>query len=127
MPPSHQKHQEMTPERILQWAGKYGPSVKALVEAVIASRMFPEQAYKRCLGIIRLEKHFTADRLNKACERALKFNVLSYVGVKNILQNKLDEKTEETEPTSKPKEHTNLRGAKYFTDCLNDDSKGGNK
>ena len=127
MPPSHQRHQEMTPERILHWAGKYGPSVKALVEAVIASRMFPEQAYKRCLGIIRLEKHFTADRLNKACERALKYNVLSYRGVKNILQNGLDLKTEETQPTSKPKEHANLRGAKYFTNCLDNDTKGGNK
>ena len=128
MPPSHQRHKEWTPERILEWAGKYGLSVKSLVEAVIASRMFPEQAYKRCLGIIRLEKHYTAERLDKACERALKYNVLSYQGVKNILQNGLDSKTEEAQPTSgKPKEHANLRGAKYFTNCLNQDTKGGNK
>ena len=127
MPPSHQRYQEWTPERILEWAGKYGPAVKALVEKIMAAKVFPEQAYKRCLGIIRLEKHYTAERLNKACERALKYNVYSYKGVKNILLNRLDLKHEELPNISFPKEHANIRGAEYFNNCLlNQDTIGGN-
>ena len=119
MPPSHQKYLEWTPERILEWAEKYGPAVKILVETIMDSRVFPEQAYKRCLGIIRLEKHYTAERLNRACDRALRYNVFSYKGVKNILQNGLDTKSEELPPFSNaPKEHANVRGAEYFNNCL---------
>jgi transposase len=129
MPPSHQKYLEWTPERILEWAGKYGPAVKTLVEKVIASRVFAEQAYKSCLGIIRLKNHYTAERLNAACERALRYNIHSYKGVKNILQNGLDTKSEQILHFSNaPKEHTNIRGAEYFSDCLlNKIQTGGNK
>jgi len=128
MPPSHQRYQEWTPERILDWAEKYGPAVKTLIEKIMASRMFPEQAYKRCLGIIRLERHYTAERLNRACERALKYNVFSYNGVKSILQNELDIKSEELPQfTNFPKAHDNIRGAEYFNNCLlNQDTIGGN-
>ena len=119
MPPSHQKYLEWTPERILEWAGKYGPFVKILVKKIMDSRIFAEQAYKSCLGIIRLERHFTAVKLNAACERALRYNVLSYKGVKNILKNNLETRKEQLTPVSNTiKEHSNIRGADYFNNCL---------
>jgi transposase len=119
MPPSHQKYIEWTPDRILHWGGKYGPAVKTLVEKIISTRKYPEQAYKRCLGIIRLERHYSAVKLNAACERALRYNVLSYKGVKNILQNGLEAKSEQLPlPSNTIKEHANIRGANYFNECL---------
>lgn len=115
MPPAHQKYAEWTPERILSWAEKHGPFVKEIVEKVIDSKKYPEQAYKSCLGIIRLERHFNAERLNKACKRALDYKVYSYQGIKNILSNNLDcVKNNEVQPQVS-KTHENIRGSEYYS------------
>ena len=115
MPPAHQKYAEWTPERILSWAEKHGPFVKEIVEKVIDSKKYPEQAYKSCLGIIRLERHFNAERLNKACKRALDYKVYSYQGIKNILSNNLDcVKNDEVQPQAS-KTHENIRGSEYYS------------
>lgn len=114
MPPSHQKYLEWTPERILEWASKYGGAVRTLVEKIIQGRRYPEQAYKSCLGIIRLGRHYTADRLNGACVRALKYRVYSYQGVKHILTRNLEEVKGEGDPPRKPIDHENIRGGEYY-------------
>jgi len=113
MPPSHQKYLEWTPERILYWAGKHGPSVRELVEKILASRKFPEQAYRSCLGIVRLAQRSGSERLEHACRRALAYSSLNYRSVKNILQKGLDKITE-TPPTQAVIQHENLRGATYY-------------
>jgi transposase len=119
MPPSHQKYLEWTPQKILEWAEKYGVFVKTLVEKIMNSKVFAEQAYKSCLGIIRLERYYTAVKLNDACKRALQYNVFSYKGVKNILRNGLETKTEElTLIANVIKKHENIRGTDYFVKCL---------
>jgi transposase len=120
MPPSHQRYIEWTPERIIVWAAKYGPAVKTLVEKIIDSKMFPEQAYKRCLGIIRLANRFPHERLNAACERALKYKSYSYRTIADILKNNIDMLPDVEEPkvSRPPIVHSNIRGKKYFDDCL---------
>lgn len=116
MPPSHQKYLEWPPERIRDWARRYGPSVAALVEKIMASRRFPEQAYKSCLGIIRLENKFTAQRLNLACQRALEYQAFSYRSVVNILQRGLDKQPLLiTIPKKPPLNHENIRGEHYYS------------
>ena len=116
MPPSHQKYIEWTPERIKSWAKRYGQSVIALVEKIMESRKFPEQAYKSCLGIIRLENKFTAERLNLACLRALEYRAYSYHSVVNILQRGLDKQPLVSINQNKQQiHHENIRGAQYYT------------
>lgn len=115
MPKSHQQYLEWTPSRILEWAAKYGPAAKELVERIMKSRKFPEQAYRSCLGIIRLEKHFSAQRIDAACRRALEYRVESYQGVKNILLNNLDSlNSKEENKKAISIQHENIRGAEYF-------------
>jgi transposase len=118
MPPAHQKHLDWSPERILEWAGKCGTSVKTLVECIINSRRFPEQAYKSCLGIIRLRNHYTDKKLDAACARALRYRIYSYRGVKNILQNGLEDEQELKITSRAPLRHENVRGPEYFAPCL---------
>jgi transposase len=114
MPVSHQKYAEWTPERIREWAWKYGDAVKELVERIMESRNFPEQAYKACLGIIRLGNKFSKERLNNACQRALKYRSYSYRSVVSILEKGLDHQKEQ--PILHPvfERHENLRGADYY-------------
>ena len=115
MPRAHQKHLEWTPARILAWAEKCGPSVKKLVERIIQSRKFSEQAYRCCLGLFRLGAKFSDERLEKACRRALEYHIESYRGVNNILLKNLDridikEKNEQKIFVL----HENIRGAGYY-------------
>lgn len=114
MPERHIKYLEWTPERILNYAGKYGPAVQALVQEIMAQRKFPEQAYKACLGIIRLENVYSADRLNLACRRALDYKASSYRSVENILKNGLDKQTPLSKSPSFNRQHENIRGADYY-------------
>ncbi len=70
-PKAHQRYLQWTPSRIVQWAQKTGPHVR-VVEQILASRPHPEQA-SAPVGIMRLGKATSAERLEAACERALHF------------------------------------------------------
>lgn len=115
MPPSHQKYLEWTPSRIVTWAKKIGPATAELVQKIIASRAHPEQAYRSCLGILRLEKHYSKERLEKAAQRALSFGALSFQSLRKILSSGLDRLEEKNpdSPSSLPA-HENIRGSHYY-------------
>jgi transposase len=115
MPAAHQKYLEWTPSRIISWAQKIGPATAQLVKTIIESRTHPEQAYRSCLGILRLEKHYPKERLEKASKRALKFGAHSLRSLKNILSAGLDgveENDSNAERLLIP--HENIRGSRYY-------------
>lgn len=115
MPPSHQKYLEWTPERILEWAKKYGSFVEELVNTILSEREHPEQAYRACLGIIRLGSHYPPDRLNRACQRAIAYHNHTYRAVRSILEKNLDpvEMPANQGPAS-VLSHENVRGPEYY-------------
>ena len=113
MPTKHQKYLEWTPERIMAWAEKYGPEVKELIHKVMSRKMHPEQNFKSCLGIIRLEKRYNAVKLNAACQRALEYKVYTYQGINDILAKNLMAPTTNQTP-AKSIRHQNIRGSSYY-------------
>lgn len=116
MPESHREYVEWNSERIVAWAEKIGPSARALAEAMLLSRRHPSQAYRSILGITRLEKNYGKERLESACALALRYNLLSYKAVTDILKNGREKgPTGEKAPsrrTAPP--HENIRGAGYY-------------
>ena len=115
MPERHVRYLDWTPERILSYAGQYGPSVKALVQEVMAQRKFPEQAYKSCSGILSLARKVGQERLILACRRADSYGVYNYAIVMQILEKRLDTLTdEELEHKSQMPAHPNIRGNEYY-------------
>ena len=115
MPKSHQKYLEWTPSRIIAWAGKNGPHTEALVSRIIASRRHPEQGFRSCLGVMRLAKHYSDERLEAACARALSLNACSYKHVKSILEKGLDKQPLlPTVDAVTPVLHYNIRGKEYY-------------
>jgi transposase len=117
MPKSHQKYLEWTPSRFIRWAGQIGPHTQKLVSFILESRPHPEQGYRSCLGLLRLEKRYSTERLEAACARALAFKAYSYKNVESILKNGLDQQPLATSPpqTRLPLlEHGNLRGREYY-------------
>jgi hypothetical protein len=115
MPPSHQKYLEWTPSRIVSWAKKIGPKTAELIEQIIESRTYPEQAYRSCLGILRLEKHYPKERVEKAAQRALRFGTHSFQSMRKILSAGLDRLEENPDGSeSAPLDHENIRGSHYY-------------
>jgi len=114
MPTAHQKYLEWTPERLVRWAQSIGPHTAQLIQALLDSRKHPQQAYRSCLGLLRLAKRHGEDRLEAACRRALPAGIISYKGVKNILDAKLDQVESEEPSTVVPDSHENVRGQSYY-------------
>ena len=114
MPASHRKHLEWTPTRIINWAKKSGKSTAHLVQELMNQKAHPEQAYRSCLGIIRLGDKYSNERLETACRRAIDFNGFSYGSVKSILQNGLDLVEPEKQNVLPLPSHGNIRGASYY-------------
>ena len=114
-PKSHQKHVEWTPSRILRWAEQTGPNTAALADQIMKARPHPEQGYRSCLGLLRLGERYGKQRLEAACERALRVKATSYRSVQSILQRGLDQlPAEEQALLALPQNHDNIRGAHYY-------------
>jgi transposase len=115
MPKAHQAYLEWTPARLVQWAEKTGGATAELVEAILRSRLHPQQGFRSCLGLLRLGDKHGAERLEAACQRALLIRGLSYKSVKSILDHGLDQQPlAEPAEAAAPIQHGNLRGAAYY-------------
>ena len=90
MPESHRQYGDWSPERLVRWARQYGSSTTEVVTRILQARHHPEQGYRSCLGILRLEKTYGQDRLEAACQRALLLGTLRYKSIESILKHGLD-------------------------------------
>lgn len=113
-PKAHQRYLQWTPGRIVQWAEKTGPHCARVVANILASRPHPEQGFRSCLGIMRLGKATSNERLEAACERALHFGTCTYRSLKSILENHLEQQPREPELALPSPAHVNLRGHDYY-------------
>jgi transposase len=115
MPEAHRRYLDWTPERLLRWGRKIGPSTGAVVERILLARTHPQQAFNACFGVLRLAKGFDEQRLEAACTRALAIGTVSYKSIASILEKGLDRRPlPQGEQRSLPLEHDNLRGSEYY-------------
>jgi transposase len=117
MPSAHRAQAEWTPSRILDWAQKTGPAVRALCGAILTERRHPEQGFRSCLGILRLGKRYGDARLDAACARANAVHARSYRHVESILKKGLDSAPLQDDGERKeraPIAHENVRGPEYY-------------
>ena len=115
MPESHRRYGDWSPERLVRWARQYGSSTAEVVTRILQARRHPEQGYRSCLGILRLEKTYGPDRLEAACQRALLLGTLRYKSVESILKHGLDQQSSTPEVESPvPDDHDNIRGPSYY-------------
>lgn len=115
MPSAHRRFADWTIERIQREASAMGPDVALLCERILADRPHPEQGFRACLGIIRLNKSFGRDRVNAACGRALEIGARTYGSVRSILDNHLDRTAASNGAAPhEPIHHANIRGPRYY-------------
>ncbi len=116
MPRAHQQYLDWTPKRLVRWATKTGGATEGVVEAILASRPHPQQGFRSCLGLLRLGKRYSPQRLEAACRRALAIGSASYKSVQSILKTGLDEQALLPLTTTETPviEHPNIRGTLYY-------------
>ena len=115
MPEAHRQAGEWSPSRLANWAAQTGPATEALIRKVLGSRVHPQQAYRSCLGILRLGKAYGPQRLEAACQRALALGTCRYKSVESILKHRLDaQPLGEQQDLTLPDTHDNIRGPAYY-------------
>jgi transposase len=115
MSSSHRRYADWTLDRIRQEAAGIGPATTALCELTLERRPYPEQGFRACRGILRLERTFGRERLEAAAARAIDIGGLSYASVRSILDHKLDRQAaNKRSADGAPIIHPNIRGSRYY-------------
>jgi transposase len=115
MPMSHQAHLQWTPSRLIHWGETIGGATAEVIRTILASKPHPEMGYRACLGILRLAKIYSDQRLEAASRRALRLQACSYSSLRSILKRSLDKQTTLEMESAKPgPQHENIRGAGYY-------------
>ena len=116
MPTAHQQYADWTPQRLVGWAQKTGPATAGLIATILGSRAHPQQGFRSCLGVMRLGKSYGDERLEAACQRALRLNAASFKSLQSILKHGLDRQPlpGEKDASNEPITHPNIRGAGYY-------------
>ena len=79
-----------TPDRLFLEAGEIGPKTVKLLQRMVAAKRFPEQAFRSCVGVLRLKEKYGQARLEAAAFRALTIGVASLGAVSSILRHGSD-------------------------------------
>lgn len=115
-PPSHQLHREWSPQSLREWAASVGESTHGLVVTWQQTLPHPEQSYRLCLGLRKLARQTSAERLEAACSKALQLGSTDYACIASILKNGLEQEAQAEEVFTIPR-HNNVRGAEYYQEA----------
>ena len=114
-PPNHQYISGWSPQRFIRWGSQISEEAGLLITKILDSREHPEQAYKTCMGLLNLSKKHDHGDYTKACRKALKLGCTTYKFVKNTLETKAFNMTDEQQlELFQLPEHENIRGKEMF-------------
>ena len=91
LPPNAQSYMKATPEWCLEQSKTLGSSVESVVQYFLNDKT--RDLLRAAQGVLRLGQTYGAKRLEKACQRLLHFNTISYATLKSILTQGLDYET----------------------------------
>ena len=114
MPENHQKYLSWNGDRFRRWAKQMGESTLRVVESMLTSRQVEQQAYRSCMGLLKLAEKYSSADLEAACGKALSLTGSpSYKSIRNILSTGVHKPVlQETESTENP--YAITRGAEYY-------------
>ena len=116
MPASHRAHRQWTPAKLIAWGERIGAATAGVVRWQMEHRPHPEQGYRSCLGLMRLARQYSNERLEAACARAQSIRAPNYRSVKSILECGLDRQDTALLGGASPAmpSHDNVRGPGYY-------------
>ena len=113
-PAHHQAVLNWTPERFHAWAVQFGPATTRVIDEILALPLYPEDSYRRCLGIVQgLGHRYGNEVVEAAAVRAVEARVFSYRGLKHFCeQAATPNRSPASNETAVPP--ANIRGAQYY-------------
>lgn len=120
MPPHHKGYLDQSREMFMEKAGRIGPAVVSLFKEMFRRRNYPPLAYRSCQGVLGLRKAYPDDRLNAACERAVRMQSFSYQTVEGILKHGTEKCVPLESLSEKSPPHENVRGKEYYVPTSGD-------
>lgn len=114
LPSSHQFVSDWNPDKFLSWAAGIDPIIKDYIQKILQSKIYPEQAYRSCVGILAQEKRVGKQRLIKAVERAIHYGAYNYKIIDRILKGGMDRLAEDSAKQVSLPFHENIRGADNY-------------
>lgn len=115
MPKEHQEYLSWNGERFRKWAARFGAATEQVVDALLRSQRMEQQAYRSCMGLLKLSEKYSPKRVESACAKALTFSSApSFKSVRSILEAGADkqDRAEEEQPTVN--QYALTRGADYY-------------
>lgn len=118
IPPQHKRMWEQNlwdPDKYLQMAEQYGPDTRTFFKKVMESKPILDQSFQACQGLLRIAKQHP-DRIEGACQRALRGYRFNYSVIKNIIENKMDllEEKPSADSAHEIERHNNIRGPEEY-------------
>jgi len=112
MPPNHQSFIQWDGERFKKWAEKIGPNTLAAIVSILQNQRVEQQAYKTCMGILKLSERYSSEVLELTCKKVLSYTPNpTYKSIKTFLENKRYEDEVENKETTT---YSYTRGAEYY-------------
>ena len=118
LPVNHQHfaaRQGWNADYFLEKSAQIGPATRAVFHRVLTSKVFYEQTYNSCLGLLKLARHYGNDRMEAACQRAAAASTVNYSVIQSILEKNLD-RAPTLFPADSPSipAHENVRGPQAY-------------
>jgi len=113
---THLHYKERSPYYYIQTAERRSDALCQMMKLIFAQTQIPETVYKRCDGLLNLQRQTDPLLFERACQIAINNNILTYKFVENViirrtyLINEIDfQETEKPLP-----KHENIRGGNYY-------------
>ena len=113
MPEKHRRQLEFDKrngDSYRSWAKTIGNNTSVVIDRLLKAQAVEETAYRSCMGVLQMNKHFGKDELEAACGKAIAMGSVTYSTIKRLL-NKPPEISAICEPTPV---HENLRNPSEF-------------
>lgn len=108
MPPEHRKYLNYNADSFKMWAATVGPMTSKVIQHFLTAGKAPEQGYKTCASLMKLESCYNAEQLENACKCILEYSSMPSVrNISSILKNGQDK-------LLVPKDETNIREANSY-------------
>ncbi|WP_341831932.1 hypothetical protein AACH28_00595 [Sphingobacterium thalpophilum] len=113
---SHREYMDISPEKYRKKASEISHSFEQLIIAIFNQKgRYPEQLYRTCDGLFRLQRTYSAAMFDKACNMAVENSMFSSKSVGNMLASGMAGWNEPQENEMPMPHHNNIRGAGYYS------------
>lgn len=110
---AHQYYRDRSPGYYMAKAKSRSNELHNLFTLLFKQGKYPEQLYRTCDGLLRLQRTADPEKFEKACQIAIENQRYNYGFVANVLKNNMTGFQQQSEDKPLPR-HENIRGKQLF-------------